>query len=66
MLLHCLLAALLCAISSPAHGSLPNHYGHDGHGSVRLLSDGAGQVTDALHYETFGRIVSRVGGTPAF
>ena len=42
-----------------------HHYGHDAHGSVRLLSDGAGQVTDALHYEAFGQVVGRVGSTPA-
>jgi RHS repeat-associated protein len=39
-------------------------YGYDGHGSVRLLTDAAGVVTDTYDYDAFGNIVARTGTTP--
>jgi RNA polymerase sigma factor (TIGR02999 family) len=40
-------------------------YGHDGHGSVRLLSDNAGNVTDTYTYDAFGiQIASSGNNTP--
>ncbi|MGY6553333.1 MAG: putative Ig domain-containing protein [Wenzhouxiangella sp.] len=40
------------------------HYGHDHRGSVHLLSDGAGQVTDRYAYLPFGDLLSSSGSTP--
>ena len=39
-------------------------YGVDGHGSVRMLTDVDGVVTDTFDYDAFGNLVSRVGSTP--
>jgi RHS repeat-associated protein len=39
-------------------------YGYDGHGSVRLLSDSAGAVTDTYTYDAFGNLLSQTGSTP--
>ncbi|HEX8150503.1 MAG TPA: PKD domain-containing protein [Pyrinomonadaceae bacterium] len=41
-----------------------SYYGYDGHGSVRLLTDAAGAVTDTYTYDAFGTLVSRTGATP--
>jgi len=38
-------------------------YGYDGHGSVRLLTDGAGVVTDSYEYDAFGNLAERTGVT---
>jgi RHS repeat-associated protein len=38
-------------------------YGYDGHGSVRLLTDAAGVVTDTYEYDAFGNLSGRTGGT---
>ncbi|MGH8547582.1 MAG: RHS repeat-associated core domain-containing protein [Methylococcales bacterium] len=38
-------------------------YGYDGHGSVRFLMDGNGQVTDRYDYEAFGNLIGVTGGT---
>jgi RHS repeat-associated protein len=40
------------------------HFGQDGHGNVRYLTDDAGQVTDTIDYEAFGSIIARTGATP--
>ena len=39
-------------------------YGYDGGGSVRLLTDSAGNVTDTWDYDAFGAIIGRTGSTP--
>lgn len=39
-------------------------YGYDGHGSVRLLTDTTGAVTDRYDYDAFGNVISQVGTTP--
>ena len=39
-------------------------YGSDAHGSVRLLTNNAGTVTDTYDYEAFGNLVSASGTTP--
>ncbi len=39
-------------------------YGYDGHGSVRLLTDAAGTVTDTYDYDAFGNLLSSTGLTP--
>lgn len=38
-------------------------YGFDGHGSVRLLTDAGGAVTDTYDYDAFGNLISRTGTT---
>ncbi|MEA2203723.1 MAG: hypothetical protein QOE77_499 [Blastocatellia bacterium] len=38
-------------------------YGYDGHGSVRLLTDAAGAVTDTYDYDAFGNLIAHVGNT---
>jgi RHS repeat-associated protein len=40
------------------------HYGYDGHGSVRYLTDSAGTVTDTYDYDAFGILIARTGTTP--
>src|SRR6185295_5612139 len=39
-------------------------YGYDGQGSVRLLTDSAGAVTDTYTYDAFGNLLARTGSTP--
>jgi RHS repeat-associated protein len=39
-------------------------YGHDGHGSVRYLTDLDGAVTDAYQYDAFGNLIGQTGTTP--
>ncbi len=39
-------------------------YGHDGHGSVRYLTDLQGNVTDAYAYDAFGVLIRAAGSTP--
>jgi RHS repeat-associated protein len=41
-----------------------SYYGYDGHGSVRLLTDSAGAVTDTYTYDAFGTLTARTGATP--
>lgn len=38
-------------------------FGYDGHGSVRLLTDALGQVTDRYDYDAFGVLLSNTGTT---
>jgi len=40
-----------------------SYYGYDGHGSVRLLADAAGNVTDTYAYEAFGSLTGQIGTT---
>jgi RHS repeat-associated protein len=39
------------------------YYTHDGHGSVRLLTDTAGAVTDTYTYDAFGILLAQSGPT---
>ncbi|HEY2961613.1 MAG TPA: RHS repeat-associated core domain-containing protein [Pyrinomonadaceae bacterium] len=39
-------------------------YSFDGHGSVRQLTNEAGQVTDTYTYDAFGKLLSQTGVTP--
>ncbi|MDQ3907492.1 MAG: DUF6531 domain-containing protein, partial [Acidobacteriota bacterium] len=41
-----------------------SYYGYDGHGSVRLLTDPSGAVTDTYTYDAFGNLINSTGGTP--
>jgi RHS repeat-associated protein len=43
---------------------VPSFYGYDGGGSVRLLTNSAGAVTDAYEYDAFGNSFTKVGTTP--
>ncbi len=42
----------------------PCFYGYDGHGSVRYLTDIAGNVTDTYDYDAFGTLLAQSGLTP--
>jgi RHS repeat-associated protein len=39
-------------------------YGYDGHGSVALLTDEGGEVTDTYDYDAFGNLIAATGTTP--
>jgi RHS repeat-associated protein len=41
-----------------------SHYGYDGHGNVRFLTDDDGAVTDTFDYDAFGALLHRSGTTP--
>ncbi|HYV29794.1 MAG TPA: RHS repeat-associated core domain-containing protein, partial [Candidatus Binatia bacterium] len=41
------------------------HFGRDGHGNVRYLSDAAGHATDTFDYDAFGSLIAHSGATPA-
>ena len=49
---------------SQSQASGTSFYGYDGHGSVRLLTDATGAVTDRYDYDAFGNIISQAGSTP--
>src|SRR5215469_17270912 len=49
---------------SESQASGTSFYGYDGHGSVRLLADSTGAITDRYDYDAFGNIISQVGTTP--
>jgi RHS repeat-associated protein len=40
-----------------------SHYGHDAHGNVTFLTDGAGAVTDTYSYDAWGNVVASTGAT---
>jgi YD repeat-containing protein len=44
--------------------SQTSFYGADAHGSVRLLTDNTGEVTNTYAYDAFGSLVSSFGTTP--
>src|SRR5205823_1374341 len=44
---------------SQSQASGTSFYDYDGHGSVRLLTDATGAVTDRYDYDAFGNIVSQ-------
>ncbi len=39
-------------------------YGYDGHGSVRLLTNSAGAISDRYSYDVYGHDVASAGATP--
>jgi RHS repeat-associated protein len=41
-----------------------SHYGYDGSGNVRVLTNGAGAVTDTFDYDAYGNVLGRTGTTP--
>lgn len=43
---------------------VPRYFGQDAHGSVRVLTDGSGAVTDSYDYDAFGVLLSSSGTTP--
>src|SRR5438477_2196902 len=49
---------------SQSQASGTSFYGYDGHGSVRILTDSTGAVTDRYDYDAFGNIISQAGSTP--
>jgi len=49
---------------SQSQASGTSFYGYDGHGSVRLLTNAIGAVTDLYDYDAFGNIINQVGTTP--
>ncbi len=44
-------------------GGSPRAYHSDAHGSTRMLTDGAGAVTDTYNYDGYGRTVNSTGST---
>ena len=69
------LLSVLLAVSAMGHTPLSQdqltgatwsatHFGHDGHGNVRYLSD-AGHATDTFDYDAFGSLIAHSGATPA-
>jgi RHS repeat-associated protein len=55
------------AISQRAKGTggawTSNYYAQDGHGSVVLLTDSVGVITDTYEYDAFGTVIGRTGTT---
>jgi RHS repeat-associated protein len=47
-----------------ANAWTPSFYGYDGGGTVRLLTDSAGTVTDTYDYDAWGNTVNTTGSTP--
>src|SRR5208283_5278441 len=47
-----------------ANAWTPSFYGYDGAGSVRLLTDSTGTVTDTYDYDAWGNEVNETGSTP--
>ena len=51
-------------ISQRMVGDSLSFYQSDGHGSVRLLTNASGAITDAYDYDAFGNLLYRSGTTP--
>ena len=47
-----------------ANAWIPTFYGYDGGGTVRLLTDSTGTVTDTYDYDAWGNEVNTTGSTP--
>jgi RHS repeat-associated protein len=50
-------------ISQEQPGVATNYYGHDGHGSVRYLTDISGGITDTYTYDAYGNLIASSGST---
>lgn len=50
-------------ISQRIVGGSLSFYGYDGQGSVRLLTNAGGTITDTYDYDAFGNLISRNGTT---
>jgi RHS repeat-associated protein len=50
-------------ISQEQPGAATNYYGHDGHGSVRYLTDTNGGITDTYTYDAYGNLIATSGST---
>ena len=48
---------------SQSQASGTSFFGYDGQGSVRLLTDATGAVTDRYDYDAFGSVIASVGNT---
>ncbi|MBQ7262124.1 MAG: hypothetical protein IJR14_00240, partial [Synergistaceae bacterium] len=48
---------------SMSRGNAKSWYLFDGHGSVRMLADASGQITDGWTYDAWGELTSRTGVT---
>ena len=42
----------------------PSFYAYDGRGTVRMLTNSAGAVTDTYAYDAFGNLLAQTGSTP--
>jgi RHS repeat-associated protein len=42
----------------------PSFYQYDGRGTVRMLTNSAGAVTDTYEYDAFGNLLNHTGSTP--
>jgi len=51
-------------ISERFSGGQRAFYSYDGHGSVRQLTNAAGNVTDTYTYDAFGNLIEQTGTTP--
>jgi RHS repeat-associated protein len=51
-------------LASQRRGGNVSYFHYDGVNSTRLLTDGAGAVTDRYDYDAFGALVSQAGSTP--
>jgi RHS repeat-associated protein len=51
-------------IQQVANAWTPAFYGYDGGGTVRLLTDSTGTVTDTYDYDAWGNAVNTTGSTP--
>jgi RHS repeat-associated protein len=56
--------ALLSQRQLIAGSWVTSHYGYDGSGNVRVLTNGAGAVTDTFDYDAYGNLLGRTGTTP--
>jgi RHS repeat-associated protein len=46
------------------NAGVTKYYVHDGHGSVRVLTDVNGTVTDTYDYDAFGNLIHSTGSSP--
>ena len=51
------------SLISQNRGGVSKFYGYDGHNNVRMLTDAAGNWTDAYTYDAFGILIGQSGST---